>query len=136
LCNIGEKKREDLTERCMAAVFFFGLTAVVLRCCRRCRCHRQSVSSLSNSKFPLDFLFCLSVCLFPHLASHLQSRSLWQKCMQQTVSLHNHCNFTIFRKPLTVCVCVCVCVCLSLSLSLSYFLHYHRALATAPLSTN
>jgi hypothetical protein len=66
---------------------------------------------------------------------------LWQKCMEQTISLHNHCNFTIFRKPLTVlCVCVCVCVCvslsLSLSLSLSYFLHYHRALATAPLSAN
>jgi hypothetical protein len=97
----------------MDAVFFFGLTAVVLRCSRRRRCHCQSVSSLSNSKFPPDFRFSLSLSLVSHLASHLPSRSLWQKCMQQTISLHHHCNFTIFRKPLPV-LCLCVSVCVSL----------------------
>jgi hypothetical protein len=67
---LARKKREDLTEGCMDAVFFFDLTAAVLRCCRRRGCHRHSVSSLS--KFPPDSRFSLSLSLsLSHPASHL-----------------------------------------------------------------
>ncbi len=129
----------------MDAVFLFGWTAVVLRCCRRRRrCHRQSVSSLSNSKFPRDFRFSLSLsrslCVFSsgqpssipkfvaemHATNDQSPQSLQLHYLQETSSC-----------PL----CVSVCVSLIFFIIIAHWLPLHcrqtdsRALQVCSISS-